>query len=222
MITVGSGIAEKYREEFGLAADVITNAPAYVALPFHATDPEQIRLIHHGGAIRERNMEEMVEVLALTDARFSLDFMLIEGTPGYLTKLRAWAERRVPGRVRFRQPVAPAQIAETINEYDMGLFLIPPVNLSYAMALPNKFFEFIMAGLAVAIGPSPAMASIVRQRHLGIVADSFAPADLATRLNRLHHDEIDAMKRHSLAAARELNAEIEMDKLLEIYRRLLQ
>jgi hypothetical protein len=29
------------------------------------------------------------------------------------------------------------------------------------------------------------------------------------------------MKRRSLAAARELNAEIEMDKLLGIYRRLL-
>jgi glycosyltransferase involved in cell wall biosynthesis len=221
MITVGSGIAEKYRERFGLTADVITNAPPYVALPFRATDPERIRLIHHGGAIRERNMEEMVEALALTDARFSLDFMLIDGTPGYLSKFRTWAERRVPGRIRFRDPVAPAQIAETINEYDIGLFLIPPVNLSYAMALPNKFFEFIMAGLAVAIGPSPAMADIVRQHGLGIVADTFAPADLAACLNHLGHEQIDVMKRHSLAAARVLNADIEMDKLLGIYRRLL-
>lgn len=221
MITVGSGIAEKYRVEFGLTADVITNAPSYVPLPFRATDPGRIRMIHHGGAIRERKMEKMVEVLALTDARFSLDFMLLEGTPGYLSQFRAWAERRAPGRVGFREPVAPARIAETINEYDVGLFLIPPVNLSYAMALPNKFFEFIMAGLAVAIGPSPAMAGIVRQHDLGIVADSFGPADLATCLNRLGHQDIDAMKRRSLAAAEVLNADIEMDKLLSIYRRLL-
>jgi hypothetical protein len=90
MITVESGIAKRYREEFGLTADVITNAPSCVSLPFRATDPGRIRLIHHGTAIRERKMEQMVKVLALTEARFSLDFMLIEGTPGYLSKFRAW------------------------------------------------------------------------------------------------------------------------------------
>ncbi len=222
MVTVGPAIAEKYREQFGLTAAVITNAPPYSALPFRATDPERIRLVHHGAAIRERKMEQMVEVLALADARYSLDFMLIEGTAGYLSAFKAWAEKRVPGRVRFCEPVAPARIAETINEYDIGLFLIPPVNLSYALTLPNKFFEFIMAGLAVAIGPSPAMAEIVRRYGLGVVAGSFRPADLAACLNRLGCEEIDAMKKLSLAAARVLNAESEMDRLLGIYRKLLQ
>ena len=103
----------------------------------------------------------------------------------------------------------------------MGLFLIPPVNFSYQMTLPNKFFEFIMAGLAVAIGPSPAMASIVEQYGLGVVADSFEPEDLARRLNALSADDIDAMKHRSLAVARELNAENEMRQLLDIYARLL-
>ncbi len=221
MITVEASIARRYQEAFGLRAEVIRNAPPYEALPFHPVQPDRIRLIHHGGAIPERRLELMIQVLARLDARFTLDFMLLPDAGGYLDELRHLAKQLAPGRVHFRPPVAPADIARTINAYDIGLFLLPPVSLSYAMALPNKFFEFIMAGLAVAIGPSPAMAEIVRQYDLGVVAGSFEPADLARRLNALGAADIDAMKQRSLAAARELNAENEMRKLHQIYARLL-
>jgi glycosyltransferase involved in cell wall biosynthesis len=221
MITVEDSIARMYAEIFGLKAEVIRNVPAYEALPFHPVDPDQVQLIHHGGAMRDRKLEVMIEVMAHTDPRFSLTLMLMPDAGGYLAELERLAAQRAPGRITFRPPVAPADIARTINAYDIGLFLLPPVSLSYKMALPNKFFEFIMAGLAVAIGPSPAMAKIVRQYDLGVVADSFDPADLARKLNALSADNINAMKRRSLAAARDLNAENEMRKLHDIYARLL-
>jgi len=221
MITVEEHIARRYEAAFGLRVQVVRNAPAYQAHPFHATPSRQIRMIHHGAAIREREMELMIEVVARCDERFSLDFMLMPDTGSYLASLKMLAQQRAPGRIHFRDPVSPAQIATTINQYDVGLFLIPPVNFSYQMALPNKFFEFIMAGLAVAIGPSPAMASIVEQYGLGVVADDFAPETLARQLNALSADDIDAMKRRSLQAAQELNAENEMRKLHDIYARLL-
>jgi hypothetical protein len=162
----------------------------------------------------------MIEVIARSDTRFCLDFMLMPDAGGYLDELKALAVKRAPDRIAFRPPVAPTEIAHTINAYDIGLFLIPPVNFSYQMTLPNKFFEFIMAGLAVAIGPSPAMAAITGQYDLGVVANSFVPEDLARRLNALSAAGIDAMKRHALTAAKEINAETEMTKLLAIYAHL--
>jgi glycosyltransferase involved in cell wall biosynthesis len=221
MITVEESIARRYEDEFGLQAAVIRNAPPYQQLPFHPTRPDHIQLIHHGGAMRDRLLEGMIEVVALADARYTLTFMLLPASDGYLDDLKALADRLAPGRVSFRDPVAPADIARTINACDIGLFLLPPVSLSYAMALPNKFFEFIMAGLAVAIGPSPAMAASVNRYELGVVADTFAPRALADRLNALTAADIDAMKHRSLAAARDLNAENEMRKLHDIYARLL-
>jgi len=140
---------------------------------------------------------------------------------GYLDELKAQAQALAPGRIHFRPPVAPSKIVATIANYDMGLFLIPPVNFSYHMVLPNKFFEFVMAGLAVAVGPSPAMSALVEQYHLGVVADDFSPATLAQKLNTLSAADIDDMKQHALAAAQELNAETEMAKLLQIYAQLL-
>jgi len=221
MITVEESIARRYQENFGLKAAVIRNAPPYQPLPFHPTPQDHIQLIHHGGAMRDRLLEKMIDVVALSDDRYTLTFMLLPDEDGYLDELKALAARLAPSRVTFRDPVAPADIARTINAYDIGLFLLPPVSLSYAMALPNKFFEFIMAGLAVAIGPSPAMAAIVQQHELGVVADNFEPQALADRLNALTPDDIDAMKQRSLAAAKDLNAENEMRKLHDIYARLL-
>jgi glycosyltransferase involved in cell wall biosynthesis len=89
------------------------------------------------------------------------------------------------------------------------------------IALPNKFFEFIAAGLAVCIGPSLSMAEIVNQYGCGVVAASFEPAVLAGVLNQTTAVEWDEMRQASLRAAQVLNADVEMGKLVQIYRALL-
>lgn len=222
MVTVCQGLAAAFRAEFGLAPEVILNAPPYQALPFRPVSPERIRLIHHGGATAGRAMERMIDMLALADARFSLDFMLVEKDARYVDSLRRRAEMAAPGRIRFREPVPPGAIAETINAYDIGLAIHPPTTFNYAHALPNKFFEFMMAGLAVLIGPSVEMIPFIEEQGSGAVAPSFEPADLAGRLNALRPADIEAMKRNGLEAAKTLNAEREMGKLQAMYAGLLR
>ena len=55
------------------------------------------------------------------------------------------------------------EIVDTIAEYDIGLFILSPINFNYYHALPNKLFEFIQARLAIAVSPSPEMARIVHR-----------------------------------------------------------
>lgn len=223
MTTVADGIADRYRAAFGLDPVVIRNCPAYRALPPRSTDPTHITLVHHGVALRARRLEAMIDVVAGCDDRYRLAFMLVESDPGYVDALAQRAARVAPGRVAFHAPVAPAEIAPKLHGLgDIGLFLLPPVDFSYRMALPNKLFEFIMAGLAVAIGPSPEMAQVVDAHGCGVVAPDFAPASLAAQLNALSSDDIDAMKGRSLEAARVLNAEAEMGRLMALYRALLE
>lgn len=223
MTTVADGIGDRYRAAFDLDPVVIRNCPAYRALPPRPTDPARITLVHHGVALRARRLEDMIDVVAGCDGRYRLAFMLVESDPGYVDALAQRAARVAPGRVAFQPPVAPADIATTLHDLaDVGLFLLPPVDFSYRMALPNKLFEFIMAGLAVAIGPSPEMARVVDAHGCGVVAPDFAPASLAARLSALSAADIDAMKARSLEAARELNAEAEMGRLMALYRALLE
>jgi hypothetical protein len=70
--------------------------------------------------------------------------------------------------------------------------------------LPNKFFEYIMAGLALCVSNLPEMAKIMRQYDLGPLVPDCEPRLIASAINALTREWIDACKQRSLAAAREL------------------
>jgi hypothetical protein len=113
------------------------------------------------------------------------------------------------------------ELPQHLNRYDIGVFLLPPTNFNYRYALPNKLFEFIQARLAVAIGPSPEMARLVRQYCCGVIADDFTPEALAASLNRLTGADIDRLKQASHAAAKELCFEKNAPILLKMVERVL-
>jgi O-antigen/teichoic acid export membrane protein/glycosyltransferase involved in cell wall biosynthesis len=223
-ITVCEPIAERYARELGKEVEVVYNAPKPVRVLHTSADEgsaRAIRLIHHGYAKRGRGLHKLIEALALSDERFRLHFMLVEDDAGYIDELRALAERIAPGRVRFRETVLPDEIVRTVAQYDIGFCVIEPSTYNNLMMLPNKLFEYIQAGLAVCVGPSPAMADLVAQYDVGVVAGSFEPADVAAALNRLTWAEIEAMKQAARQAASVLNADVEMGKVVTLYRRLL-
>jgi hypothetical protein len=160
----------------------------------------------------------MIEMMRHLDARFRLTLMLVPapGQDDYLARLKQSA--RAEPRIDFREPVPMRDIARTANAYDIGVFLLPPVNFNYRQALPNKFFEFIQARLAIAIGPSPEMAKLVDAHDLGIVGDDFKPRTLAAQLNALITADIQRYKANVAEVARQFSAETTKAKLLELVR----
>jgi hypothetical protein len=159
-------------------------------------------------------MEEMLRVADLLDDRFSVDFVLVEASPGYRDELVARASHNP--RVRFPPPVAMRDIVQMANSYDIGLYLLQPTNFNHLHALPNKFFEFIQGRLALAVGPSPEMARVVRSYGCGVVASDFTPEALAAALNGLDATQIAAFKQASHAAAATLSAERDGESVLSL------
>lgn len=219
MTTVCHGIAAEYERVYGVACRVVHNAPLDQQLSPSAVEEGAIRLIHHGSAIRSRHLEVMIEMMSHLDERFTLDFMLVETDSAYMGELRAAAGRH--RRIRFIEPVPMPDICRRLNEFDVGVYLLPPVNFNHQHALPNKFFEFIQARLAVAIGPSPEMAHLVRQHGCGVVADSFEPQAMAEAIRALDVPAVTGFKQASDRAARELNYEQAGRVLLAEVERLL-
>jgi hypothetical protein len=211
MTTIGDAIAAAYERDTGIRPAVVTNAPPRAELsptPVH----EPIRILHHGGAHRGRGLEEMIRLGELLDERFTLDFVLVEGSPGYRDKLIHQAKGNP--RVRFPTPWPLRELVRGANDYDIGLYSLPPSNLNRRFALPNKFFEFVQARLALAIGPSQEMASLVRRYGCGVIADDFSAESLAAAINGLDASSIAAFKRASHIAAGELSAEANAETLL--------
>jgi hypothetical protein len=201
VFTVSPGLLDAYAAKYDVACQLLPScAPLHDLAPTRTG--QRIRLIHHGGAMPGRKLEVMLETARLLDERFSLDLMLVPSDAAYLRKLKALAAA-IP-QARITPPVPMPEIVPFISQYDMGIFLVPPTTFNLRHCLPNKFFEFLQARLGIAIGPSPDMARMVQQYRLGIVADDFTPAAMATRLNALTPADIDAFKAAAHVAAREL------------------
>lgn len=211
MITVGSGLAREYAAHYPVKPMVVTNANYYTNLTPGPVNEKKIRLIHHGAANPSRQLEIMIEMMKYLDDRFTLDLMLLtpsianKKTRSYLDSLKKLIKGNP--RITMVPAVKSAEVVNFIHAYDMGIFLLPPINFNYANTLPNKLFDFIQARLAIGIGPTPEMASLVNTHQVGVVADDFTPQSLARKINSLTTAEISFFKNQADKAARELSAE---------------
>ena len=169
--TVCEPLAERYRASYGVPTQVVRNASEWVDLHPSPVADDHIRLVHSGGAQAGRRIDLLIRSALDLGERFSLDLYLVAAGDGgkYLTHLRELAGD--DPRIRFHEPVTPAELPTTLNAYDVGVYCLPPVSVNTRYALPNKFFDFVQARLAVAVGPSEGMAPLTREFGLGPVSD---------------------------------------------------
>jgi Glycosyltransferase Family 4/Glycosyl transferases group 1 len=217
MTAVSQGIADRYGRDFGVRSEVVTNAPRPEALTSSRVE-DPIRLVHFGWPDPQRMLEDTLAAMQLLDEHYSLDLLLAgPGPPGYLDAL----QQRAAGdpRIRFPDPVPMREIPRFANDYDIGVFLLPPQHVNQEFTLPNKFFEYIQARIAPAIGPSPEMARIVRQWDCGIVAEDYTPEALGAAIAGTSPARLAELKENADRAARELNAEHNRPIVLNVVER---
>lgn len=202
--TVGRGIADEYARQFGFVPEVVTNAAPFADLePTPVTTP--LRLVHSGACLRDRGITEIAQAAVATSTDVTLDLFLMPNDPVYLDELRTLAE--LEERITLHPAVPYSELVTTLNAFDVGIHALPPVSFNNAMALPNKFFDYVQARLAILVGPSPEMQRIVRERDLGAVARGFGAEEIREVLDGLEPAAVSEWKAASALAAHDLSAE---------------
>jgi len=207
--TVGAEIAKRYRA-YGLQPDVVTNATPHRPVTPSPTGAT-IRLVHSGNPFRERGLAEIMRAAAESSADVTLDLFLTYNPPTDREQLVALAAELGP-RVTVREPVTQAELIDTLHGYDVGIHVLPPTSENNALALPNKFFDFVQARLGIIVGPSIEMAGIVRERELGVVTDDFSQRSIRAAIDGLTPDRVDAFKAAAQEHAGDLSAEVQVEK----------
>ena len=211
LITVSPGLKKRYDEEFHVNFEIMRSVPDSVSLSVVDVRKDQIRMVHHGGAIRSRKIENMIEITKKLGDGFTLDLYLT-GEKGYLAELKEMVKSI--HNVNINDPIAFDRIIPTINQYDIGLYYLEPASFNLKYCLPNKLFEFIQARLMVVIGPSPDMADVVNRYGCGVVSDEFSIDSMVDIISTLSTDKVQAYKVKSHEAAFDLCFEKEK-KVLE-------
>ncbi|HEX8196401.1 MAG TPA: glycosyltransferase [Pyrinomonadaceae bacterium] len=209
--TVCQTIAETYQQNFHKKFEIITNATDFVDLQPSETKQNKIRLIYHGGVSIGRQTDKQIEMMRYLDERFELNLMLV-GEESYIESLKKLA---APFKnIRFLPPVKTNEIANFINQFDVGIYSLAPTNFNNKYALPNKLFEFIQGRLAICVAPSPEMARIVKEFDLGVVAQDFSAESMAQAIKTLTTEKIAHFKAQSAEHAYELSAERNRERFL--------
>lgn len=218
---VNDSIAHLYAQEFGCDTATVRNSRAFEDLHPSPLSGETIRLVHSGAAVPGRNLEGMIQAVNMLGPGYSLDFYLVPARDGgkYLRFLESLASG--PNKVTFHPPVSPADLPRVLNAYDVGIFSLPPQTRNHALMLPNKFFDFVQARLAIVFSPSPETSRLIERFDLGAVTEDFSPESLAEALRRLDRPRIAASKANAHGAAMELSSKVDEDTEREILRRLL-
>lgn len=210
--TVGEGVAGAYRA-MGIHPKVVTNSPAYAPrIPGLAASP--IRIVHAGGAMPGRRIEAMMRAAATTRADVLFTLHLTPNDPAYLARLHALADE-LGDRIRIEPPVPQAELLDVLAAHDVGIHVLPPTVTNQALALPNKFFDFVQARLGIIVGPTEGMAQLLRAHGLGAVTEGFDEDAIRATLDALDVDTVNGWKSASDAAAPALSAESQLPVWVE-------
>jgi hypothetical protein len=203
---VNASIASLYTERFGCRTDVVRNAGPFRNLEPSPPVPGRIRLVHSGAAVPGRNLEGTIEAVKALDDRFTLDLYLMKARDGgrYWQQLKDLAAG--DPRITFHDAVTPEELPATLNQYDVGVFSLPPQTTNHRLMLPNKFFDFVQARLALVFSPSPETAKLMQEHDLGIITEDFSNAALTRAVASLTNADVERYKANTHRAAQALSS----------------
>lgn len=219
MYTVNESIKKEYLKEFNIDSLVIRNDKPFYDLYPIKNKFDQIKIVHHGAAVREREIERMINVMDYLPSNFTLFLMLVPTDLEYYNELKETISHSL--NIKLVDPVGTEQIPLFLNQFDIGIYILPPKNFNLINALPNKFFEFVQARLAIITSPNEEMKFLIHKYNLGGVSKDYSPRSMANEILKLK-DIILEKKINVHNSAHELSSENSDKLVLKSIKKILK
>ncbi|GER86352.1 hypothetical protein KDW_05140 [Dictyobacter vulcani] len=180
--------------------------------------------LYQGGIFANRRLDLLVQAAAFLE-RDNIIVMMGPSDQKTLVHLQRLISRKgVADRVKIIPPVPYDELLDWTASADIGLIVLDPdYSLSIRLSLPNKLFEYLMAGLPVLSSQLDGVVDILTAYETGRVVTSLTPTNISTAINRMlrDRDELDRMHKNAHNAAKELCWEKEKQQLIHLYQRIL-
>lgn len=178
VVTVSPGIADLYLRRHGRKPLIIPNYVPQERFQYlkRSSDSKPVEFVFLGRADPHRGLEELIDNWDFDPSVVTLDLYIPNGTGlDELKRRSAGIHREFTGPI-FREAVPPHQIVNTLSNYDVGIlpYSYPP---PYDHASPNKFGEYVAAGLPILANRQPFTAEVIQRLEIGTVFEWNKPGD---------------------------------------------
>lgn len=165
----------------------------------------------------KRGLEDILQALEILK-KYPFELHLL----GYSTETTRTEMSASGLNIHFHQPIPPAELAHFASQFDIGLALEPGFSTNNDLALSNKIFTYLQAGLGIIVSDTTAQKAFLDQypQTGKLYPKGNAQALAGALLNyHLHRDRLLEAQRASLALAQEeLNWETEQRKFLNVIK----
>ena len=172
-------------------------------------------ILYQGVLLEGRGISKLIGIM---DQIPNVHFVIV-GEGEYRKKFESEVNNsNCSGRIHFLGAVNHNELLSYTAGADIGLALIENISISYYYALPNKLFEYIMAGIPILASNLPQMKKVIDDYQVGKYVDPEHENDVVTTLNDLISDEnnLDLYRKNCKITAKELNWDSEFKKIEEI------
>lgn len=224
VVTVNDSIAWILSRQYGIPKPVVLlNCPQYQEVErsnrlrelCHISEEKHI-LLYQGGFQRGRGIFVSLDVI-----QHLPNCVLVLLGDGPLKEDLQIRIEELKDRVYIVEAVPVDQLLRYTASADVGLCLIENQGISYYHSLPNKFFEYVMAGVPVVASRFPEMKKIIDSHGVGETADPDDVTEIVEKIQKLlqtgYHDEI---VHNCRRAAKIYNWDHESEKLVEVIENL--
>lgn len=191
LITVSGPLDAKVVEErFHRKAEVILNVPPYqpaqrttrlrdtFTIPSDDTIVLYQGVVHHG-----RGLEPFLRAMPFLP---NVHLCVLGDGPAKRALQEVSRECGVQDRTHWHASVPYDELHSWTCSADLGLCLIEPISMSYEYALPNKLFEYMMAGIPSIVTDLPALHEMIMREPVGMLVNrTLSATDIVDAMTRI-------------------------------------
>ena len=224
LITVCRPISAWYNHTYDLVIPVhtIRNIPQSIRYDVnksidlkkdYSVKNDELLFVYQGILSYNRGLDILLEVFSRVNEDKHIVFM---GYGDFEVEIKKYSERY--SNIHFKEAVAPSEIIAYTSSCDIGIhFNHAEVSLSYALSLPNKFFEYLFAGIPILVSSSyEYMTDLINAYGLGYSIRSEADT-LINSINSIDYKEIQGFSKSISNYTKENDWIIEKELYAKIY-----
>jgi glycosyltransferase involved in cell wall biosynthesis len=226
VITVNDSIKNIYENKYKVPVTVIRNVPycykrKYSRKSFIFPANKKILVMQGMGLNENRGAEEAVLMMQFLPDDFVLYFI---GSGTVIKKLKQMVVNlKLQAKVFFIDPLPYNEMMEYTSEAFLGL-IFEKIHFTdeHRFALPNKFFDYIHAGIPVLSSKAVEIKLLINKYNIGDFINSFEPKEMADKVFEISKNKeiYKLWKCNTAAASKELNWENEENVLTTFMQQL--
>ena len=181
--TVSEGLADEFRRRYGRNYAVVRNLP--VLRLWEETEKGDPYLYYQGAVNEARGFEYLIPALRFVDCP-----LIVCGDGNFMDRLKALIhEHGVEDRVILKGMMRPDDMWPLALRATLGMGLAEREGVNQFHALPNKFLDYLHAGLPQVAMAYPEYEKINRQYEVAVLLDELTVEGVARKINETLKDK---------------------------------